>query len=228
MGRKKLNITGKKFGELTVIKRIGYCQEKGKKRPIWLCKCKCGNFKRKEQGDLTRRRNVNLKCDKCHLEEKSNRAKSHGDSYSKLYKIWHNLRNRCDNKNDTYHYNNYGGRGIIYDFKWNKYENFKNDMWYKYTRAILCQGINIKNITIERINVNGNYNKNNCIFIPMNKQQENRRNVKIFRAISPKNKIYIEKNSAKFARNHSLTASHIRECLRGEIIHHKQWNFEYI
>lgn len=218
----RLNLIGLRKGQLTII---NFYKIDKKGHTLWKTKCTCGETKIVVGSEFKRDRVK--KCDLCHLKEKSKKAKIHGDSHSKLYNILCRLKNRCNNKKHS-SYKYYGERSITYDKKWDNYINFKKDMWYLFTKTILCDKININDITIERKDVNGNYCQENCTFIPMNKQQENRTTVKMFRAISPKNKIYITKNAAKFARNHNLNPSHIRECLRGEKIHHKKWTFKYV
>jgi|SRR5574343_202528 len=94
---------------------------------------------------------------------------THGMSYTRFYKSWKNMKYRCDNPNIP-GYENYGGRGITYDPKWKYFENFFKDMYFKYLYAI--KQLKINQPSIERINVNGNYNFENCIFI--NKPDQNK------------------------------------------------------
>lgn len=144
------------------------------------------------------------------------------NNVSKFYKCWQKIKERCSSKYCK-EYKYYGKIGIIYDVRWNKFENFYNDMWYKYTKCILCN--HIENPSIERENVNGDYNRENCTFISRNKQQENRRNVRWFRAISPEGKIYITRNQSKFAKNHNLSKQGVNNCLCGKVKTHKKWRF---
>ena len=85
--------------------------------------------------------------------------------HSKIYKCWQHIKERCDNKNDKA-YKNYGWRWIKYPDKWKKFIWFYEDMkdWYSDW------------LTIERINVDGNYSKENCCWITKQKQSENKRN----------------------------------------------------
>jgi hypothetical protein len=77
--------------------------------------------------------------------------------------IYHCLKQRCTNpKNKDYKY--YGGRGIAYDPKWVDFASFWKDMEYGYA----------DDLTIDRINTDGNYYKENCHWIPRNQQQKNR------------------------------------------------------
>lgn len=83
------------------------------------------------------------------------------------YKIWAQMKGRCSNKNNK-KYPQYGGRGIVVCDRWkdegNGYDNFIEDMGYKPE----------KNYSIERVDVNGNYEPSNCTWIPMKDQQKNK------------------------------------------------------
>lgn len=215
----RLDLIGLRVGSLTVIEYLG-SDETG--RSLWKTKCDCGGEKI-VIGKEFKRGKGGKKCNDCHLKEKSDNAKQHGDSNTKFYNIWVSLRKRCGNKSNL----NYGGRGITYDSRWINYNNFKKDMYFKYLYA-KRQLYKTDNLSIERRDVNKNYCFDNCEFIPLNFQQGNTRKIKWFRAISPKGKIYIYKNAAKFARLHKLNANRVRECLREECNYHKKWKFKYI
>ena len=93
---------------------------------------------------------------------------THGESHTRLYRIWNQMKQRCLNPNSP-SYQNYGGRGILICREWLHYENFRD--W------ALFNGYNDEeDLTIERIHVDGNYEPDNCEWIPKKRQAENRRN----------------------------------------------------
>jgi hypothetical protein len=85
-------------------------------------------------------------------------------SKTRFYKIWKNIKSRCLNKN-TPNYERYGGRGITVHSSWMKFKNFYNDMYDSYNDGL----------SIERIDNNKGYSKDNCKWIPLGNQQRNTR-----------------------------------------------------
>lgn len=93
----------------------------------------------------------------------------HGMRKTRFYSIWRNMKNRCRYPN-TRNYHNYGGRGITYDPRWEQFENFYADMHEEYSDKL----------SLERRDVNGNYNKENCVWVEPIMQYRNKRcNVKV-------------------------------------------------
>lgn len=90
--------------------------------------------------------------------------KSHGMRNTRIYSIWRNMRNRCKYPSAR-NYSNYGGRGITYDSRWDSFEEFHKDMGESYEEGL----------TLDRIDVNGNYCKDNCRWIPLSEQARNKR-----------------------------------------------------
>ena len=90
----------------------------------------------------------------------------HGESHTRLHNIWCTLLQRCNNPNNS-KYKNYGGREITLDKEWKIYTNFRD--W------ALSNGYN-DNLSIDRIDNNGNYGSSNCRWVDMKTQQRNRRN----------------------------------------------------
>lgn len=154
------DMIGRKYGRLTVVCRA----PKGIfDRVAVICECDCGNKK------IIRAQDIRLgKANSCgclRQEVTSKRFKKHGDSKKRLYSIWSGMRSRCFNENIKSH-KNYGQRGISICKEWGNYKAFRS--W-----AIL-NGYK-DNLTIERINVNGDYTPENCTWVPFSLQGRNRR-----------------------------------------------------
>ena len=157
------NKIGRKYGRLTVIKRVDNArQPNGKTQVQWLCKCTCGKTIVVRSTSLN---SGNTKSCGCAM----NKPK-HGLSKTRLYRIWNAMKNRCNNPNN-YGYKNYGGRGIKVCDEWNKdfleFYNWAINNGYK------------ENLSIDRINNNGNYEPNNCRWATSKEQMANRRNFKV-------------------------------------------------
>ncbi len=160
---KKLNLAGKRFGKLIVLE---FAFVKNKRR-YWLCKCDCGKEKVIQLPHLTSKHTISCGC---YQKQKAKQSLTkHGKYYTKLYSIWINIKDRCCNpKNKSY--NNYGGRGINICSEWiDKEKGFIN--FYDWA---MKNGYK-KDLTIDRIDVNGNYTPFNCKWSTKTEQQQNKR-----------------------------------------------------
>lgn len=96
---------------------------------------------------------------------------THGMYDSHFYRKYYASRQHCDYPNST-GYQNYGGRGI--KFLWGRFEEFRDDMYESYLKHVAVHGK--RNTTLDRIDVNGNYSKDNCRWATMKVQARNKRN----------------------------------------------------
>ena len=158
-----MDLMGKVFGRWTVL-GFSHCNGRVK---YWQCKCACGTLKAVRQESLTSGRSTSCGCYHRELAaEIGNRSRTHGDFGTRLYGIWAAMKRRCLNQHTKF-YRDYGGRGITVCDDWMKYTKF-ND-WATSTGYV-------EGLSIERIDVNGNYCPENCMWIPRCKQCANRRN----------------------------------------------------
>lgn len=147
-----------KYWRLIIIWDAWYDKHR-KKRVV--CLCDCGNQKTISYSSL--KRWITKSCGCFRKEISRQRARSHGKSTHPTYTIWQWMNARCYNKH-SYQYKDYGWRWIT--IEWDSYESFYQDMWPTY----------IEWYSIERIDINGNYNKENCTWIPRKHQAYNTRN----------------------------------------------------
>lgn len=133
---------------------------------LWKIRCACGNI------FIAQPSNSSGRCRECGYRYNSMTRTMHGESpdsdknASRLYSIWLNMRVRCNNKHSK-NYDLYGGRGITIAPEWNNYLSFKD--W------ALSHGYD-DSLSIDRINVNGNYEPNNCRWSTQKEQMRNTRN----------------------------------------------------
>lgn len=154
------DLLGQRFTRLLVIglsperTKYGQCR--------WICVCDCGNKKTITSTHLVGGRIVSCGCHK----DANTRLRffKHGLKHTPEYNSWRAARNRCFCKNVT-GYSNYGGRGITISQEWrDSFLTFLTDM-----------GPRPDGYTLERIDVNGNYEKSNCCWLPKPEQSRNMR-----------------------------------------------------
>lgn len=162
MGKPLIDMTGRKIGRLTVKCRA---EHKGKRTgAFWKCECECGNEVVVYGSEL--RKGETKSCGCLHKEELSKRARTHGLSGKRIYRIWQTMIKRCHKPNFE-RYKDYGGRGIEVCPEWkNSFEKFHE--W------AMANGYK-ENLTIDRIDTNGNYEPSNCRWVTYKVQGNNTR-----------------------------------------------------
>lgn len=157
---KLIDLTGQRFGRLTVLK----IAKKVRRTYYYLCKCDCGNLKVVRGSHL---KSGKIQSCRCLQKEKAKElATEHGLSKTKLAKIWDGIKERCYNPNCK-SYKNYGARGIKMCSEW----KFNFIAFYKWAME---NGYK-EGLSIDRINVNGHYEPFNCRWITHKEQMNNTR-----------------------------------------------------
>lgn len=145
---KRESLVGKIFDRLEVLELYG-TDKRGKR--LWKCKCSCGN----PEFSIVRTETLNSgnarSCGCIRNEKSKERMTKHGLRFHKDYKVWLNMRNRCSNPNNP-DYDLYGGRGITVCKDWDSFVKFLEDMGERPSSEY----------SIERIDGNGDYCKENC------------------------------------------------------------------
>lgn len=153
------NLAGKRYEMLQVLCYAG-CNKRKKTR--WLCKCDCGNLAIISNSDLKGGKTSSCGCLKEHVLLYA--KVTHGLTYSPTYKSWSSMIQRATNKNLPCA-GNYSLRGITVCDEWRKFENFYADMGERPSLSY----------SIDRINVDGNYEPGNCRWATTTEQAFNKR-----------------------------------------------------
>lgn len=160
----RVDITGQRFGRLTVVE---FHHRDAKSLSYWVCKCDCGNTVVKEMQEMKFGHAMSCGC--LQREARIKTKTKHGLCHTRLFRIWSGIRNRCGNPNEPA-FKHYGGRGVTVCDEW------KDDFQAFYDWA-MANGYSDE-LSIDRIDTNGNYEPNNCRWTDLKTQNNNRRCVR--------------------------------------------------
>lgn len=189
-----IDYTGQRLGKLLLLEYVG--------KNKWKCLCDCGySF---EINSQSLRKQNQRRCKYCFYKDKT----VHGGSGTPEYQAWKHIKERCYDENDIM-FLNYGGRGIEMCQRWvcdNGFINFLNDVGKRPS----------KNHSIDRINVNGNYEPENCRWATRVEQNNNKTNT-----------IYIEHNGERnnlsgWSKKTNISTNVLRDR------YHRKWDYSKI
>ena len=166
---KIVDLTGQRFGRLIVLEFA----EIRKNKSYWKCQCDCGNIKIISATSLKSEKTKSCGCLRKEVTKiRGEKNIKHNKTNTRLFRIFLGMKSRCYYTKNI-GYKNYGGKGIKVCDEWlNDFMNFYN--W------AMSNGYS-QGLTIDRINNDGNYEPNNCRWITMKEQENNRMNNRLIK-----------------------------------------------
>lgn len=163
-----IDLTGQRFGRLKAIERAENTKDN---KAQWICECECGSTVVVSASNLRRKSTKSCGCLRSEMATQhltiGNHNRKHGLTGTKLYVLWQCMKQRCTNPLSK-DYKDYGGRGVAVCDEWlNDFQAFYN---WSYANGFK------EGLSIDRINVNGNYEPNNCRWVDTKEQANNKRN----------------------------------------------------
>ena len=157
------NLIGRRFGRLTVV---DFDHKDNRNKTYWLCECDCLEHNRIAVYSHNLKSGQTRSCGCLARERAVETNTTHGLSKTRIHHIWQNMLQRCENKNNK-DYPRYGSRGISVCDEWHRFEDFNN--WS------MNNGYD-DTLTIDRMDVRGNYCPKNCRWTDLITQENNKRN----------------------------------------------------
>ncbi|MDD2495407.1 MAG: hypothetical protein PHX40_04500 [Bacilli bacterium] len=191
-----IDLRGQQFGKLKVLENEDYITKSG--HTYFLCQCECNSEPKYVES-------YNLKSghtQSCGCLRYENKTITHGLTNTRLYRIYHLMKKRCYKKENNDDYKNYGGRGITICDEWlNKENGFIN--FYNWAMVNGYQ----ENLTIDRKDNDGNYEPDNCRWVTIKTQSNNRRSNNLITIDG------VTKNITQWAEEYDLCYSTIKSRL---------------